>query len=71
LHCIDLMLDVFSVRDVLEFQMGGLDIPSAVKVLRDAARGMDFLHKRGVVHRDLKAANLLIDEHDVSYKTIA
>jgi serine/threonine protein kinase len=54
-----------SVRDVLEFQMGGLDIPSAVKVLRDAARGMDFLHKRGVVHRDLKAANLLIDEHDV------
>ncbi|KAH9541775.1 hypothetical protein CY35_14G083500 [Sphagnum magellanicum] len=35
-----------SVRDVLEFQMGGLDIPSAVKVLRDAARGMDFLHKK-------------------------
>jgi serine/threonine protein kinase len=39
-----------------------------LKVFRDAARGMDFLHKRGVVHRDLKAANLLMDEQDVSYK---
>jgi serine/threonine protein kinase len=34
-----------SVRDVLEFRMGGLDIPLAVKVFRDAAKGMDFLHK--------------------------
>jgi serine/threonine protein kinase len=59
---------VSSVRDVLEFRRCGLDIPSALKVFWDAARGMDFLHKRGVVHRDLKAANLLMDEQDVSYK---
>jgi serine/threonine protein kinase len=44
----------------------GLEPSSAIRVLRDTARGMDFLHKRGIVHRDLKAANLLIDEHDVS-----
>lgn len=54
-----------SVRDLLDNRRGGLDIASAIKVLRDAARGMDFLHKRGIVHRDMKAANLLIDEHDV------
>jgi serine/threonine protein kinase len=30
-----------------------------------------FLARRGVVHRDLKAANLLIDEHDVSYDQTA
>jgi serine/threonine protein kinase len=34
-----------SVRDVLEFRRCGLDIPSALKVFWDAARGMDFLHK--------------------------
>eukprot|EP00897_Mesotaenium_endlicherianum_P000769 jgi/Mesen1/10693/ME000090S10153 len=54
-----------SVRDVILNRGSGLEPPAAIKVLRDAARGMDFLHKRGVVHRDLKAANLLIDEHDV------
>lgn len=27
------------------------------------ARGMDYLHQMRIVHRDLKAANLLMDEH--------
>eukprot|EP00850_Spirogloea_muscicola_P001579 SM000006S19344 [mRNA] locus=s6:214523:219235:+ [translate_table: standard] len=54
-----------SVRDMMQNKGGGLEPLAALKVLRDAARGMDFLHRRGVVHRDLKAANLLIDEHDV------
>jgi len=26
-------------------------------------------NRRGIVHRDMKAANLLIDEHDVSFSS--
>lgn len=54
-----------SVRDTLQNLGSGLDLPSALRVLRDAARGLDFMHRRGIVHRDVKAANLLIDEHNV------
>ncbi|CAI7826828.1 unnamed protein product, partial [Closterium sp. NIES-54] len=54
-----------SVRDVLDQRGCGLPLPMALKILRDAARGLDFLHRRGIVHRDLKAANLLVDENDV------
>ena len=36
--------------------------PVLLRWAADVARGMDYLHKRRVVHRDLKAANLLLDE---------
>ncbi|QHN71166.1 serine/threonine protein kinase [Mollivirus kamchatka] len=39
------------------------DVPLslATKIAWQAAKGMSFLHQRGVVHRDLKSLNLLLD----------
>jgi serine/threonine protein kinase len=39
------------------------DIPMALKVklVYQAAKGMQFLHSSGIVHRDLKSLNLLLD----------
>jgi len=39
------------------------DIPWGlrVKILRQASKGMYFLHSSGIVHRDLKSLNLLLD----------
>merc|ERR1712070_1131744 len=34
--------------------------PQRVKISIDMARGMNFLHKRQVIHRDLKSLNLLL-----------
>lgn len=36
-----------------------------LRVSVDICRGMDYLHKRNIAHRDLKAANLLMDETGV------
>jgi serine/threonine protein kinase len=39
------------------------EIPFAlkVKVAYQASKGMHFLHSSGIVHRDLKSLNLLLD----------
>lgn len=34
--------------------------PLQVAFLFDIARGMSFLHKKGILHRDLKSANVLV-----------
>eukprot|EP00850_Spirogloea_muscicola_P013939 SM000097S24792 [mRNA] locus=s97:259038:263533:- [translate_table: standard] len=54
-----------SVRDVLNRRGRGFEPGEAVRILRDTAHGMDFFHKRGMIHRDLKAANLLMNEQGV------
>jgi serine/threonine-protein kinase len=47
--------------DVILEAQGALPVPVAMEVLRGAARGLAFAHERGIVHRDVKAANILID----------
>jgi serine/threonine-protein kinase len=37
-----------------------LSVPHKVQIVVDVCRGLDFAHKRGVVHRDVKPANILI-----------
>ena len=51
-----------SVYDFMRRQ-GQLRIAVVLRVAVEVCRGMDYLHKRKIVHRDLKAANLLLDEH--------
>ncbi|CAI5988233.1 unnamed protein product [Closterium sp. NIES-65] len=38
-----------------------LPLGDALRIAHDVAEGMSFLHGRGVIHRDLKSANVLLD----------
>jgi eukaryotic-like serine/threonine-protein kinase len=44
---------------------GHLDVDQAAEIVAQACRGLDYAHRNGVVHRDVKPGNLLVSDSDV------
>ena len=56
-----------SCADLLR-DRGALPVETTVSYLRDACRGLDYAHRAGVVHRDVKPGNLLVAEESDTVK---
>ncbi|XP_062204130.1 serine/threonine-protein kinase STY46-like isoform X2 [Phragmites australis] len=54
-----------SLYDYVHKQHNVLKLTTLLKFVVDVCRGMCYLHERGIIHRDLKTANLLMDKDRV------
>ncbi|HIC24078.1 MAG: hypothetical protein COB10_05175 [Planctomycetota bacterium] len=48
-----------SVEKIID-EIGAIEIDQALRYARDAARGLEYAEKQGIVHRDIKPGNLMI-----------
>ncbi len=44
---------------------GHLELDEGLEIVTQACRGLDYAHRNGVVHRDVKPGNLLVSDSDV------
>jgi serine/threonine protein kinase len=63
-----IVMDYFEGSNLLDIvkKFGPLDIGRAVSYALQVARGLDHAFRNGIVHRDIKPGNILIDRHGVA-----
>ncbi|XP_062186442.1 serine/threonine-protein kinase STY17-like isoform X2 [Phragmites australis] len=54
-----------SIFDFLYNRRGNFQLQDVLRIASDVSKGMNYLHQINIIHRDLKTANLLMDDQVV------
>jgi serine/threonine protein kinase len=56
-----------TLADQIRYSSGGLSPDETVRLVEQIAEALDFAHSKGIIHRDFKPSNVLLDEADNVY----
>eukprot|EP00339_Tiarina_fusa_P002389 CAMPEP_0117039920 /NCGR_PEP_ID=MMETSP0472-20121206/27975_1 /TAXON_ID=693140 ORGANISM="Tiarina fusus, Strain LIS" /NCGR_SAMPLE_ID=MMETSP0472 /ASSEMBLY_ACC=CAM_ASM_000603 /LENGTH=291 /DNA_ID=CAMNT_0004750521 /DNA_START=296 /DNA_END=1168 /DNA_ORIENTATION=+ len=62
LYLVTELMHYGSVRDLLSKKGANLTWDLRLQIAKDAAKGVAYLHKKNLIHRDLKTHNLLVND---------
>nr|MBN1229391.1 protein kinase [Anaerolineae bacterium] len=48
-------------------RQGAMPVDEVVRIVEQIAEGLDHAHRKGVIHRDFKPSNVLMDDHGNAY----
>lgn len=56
------LVDGGSLDKYLQKNASKITVPERIKMCHDAAKGLEYLHDKGCIHRDVAARNCLVSE---------
>jgi branched-chain amino acid transport system substrate-binding protein len=58
------VMELANAGDLKDFARGNPGSPLLFKLLKDVLQGLEYLHGKGIIHRDIKAQNVLLLQQD-------
>lgn len=70
--CVRIVLEYLKGGSVENaYQKGELSLKQKVRILLHTAKGLEYLHEKGIIHRDIKPENILLDKEPNDLEFIA